>query len=188
MFRLVALLCAVMFVALLIAGEDKGQMRPGLASAVAQGEEIVVLERREVPPVVLPEPPPAKAGLSELPPPIQVQPAPAIATYTPEPETPEPAPVFTLSALPGVSAASVIEDPAAAPDPVETAAPDVWYVEASSVNVREAPSADSYVVGKLVAGEAVRVIGDPGAEWVEVAVEGDGLQGYVAGRFLTPDP
>ena len=35
-----------MFVTLLIAGEDKGQMRPGLAAAVAAGEEIVVIERR----------------------------------------------------------------------------------------------------------------------------------------------
>ena len=42
MLRLMVLLCAAIFVTLLIAGQDKGQMRPGLARAVAEGEEIVV--------------------------------------------------------------------------------------------------------------------------------------------------
>ena len=36
MFKLTALLCAAMFMALLIGGEDRGQLRPGLAKAAAQ--------------------------------------------------------------------------------------------------------------------------------------------------------
>ena len=49
MLRLTVLLCAALFVTLLIGGDDKGQMRPGLARAIAAGEEITVIERRWTP-------------------------------------------------------------------------------------------------------------------------------------------
>jgi len=186
MFRLSVLLCAAIFVTLLIAGEDKGQLRPGLAQAVATGEEIVILERRRAPelPVVEVQPAVAIASATETP---VVEPA----TYIPPPEpgadplrkvTPDP--VFTLSALPTVTA-----DPADAPvvEAAPPAAGDVWYVTANTVNVRQGPSTDTAVVEKLTRGEAVSISFEEGSEWAHVVIEGDGLEGYVALRFLSPE-
>jgi hypothetical protein len=185
MFRLSVLLCAAIFTTLLIAGEDKGQLRPGLARAVAAGEEIVIVERRRAPemPVVEVEPAVAIASVAETP---VAEPAAYVPPPAAEPVrkvTPEP--VFTLSALPGVTAdpveAPVVEAAAAAPSG------NVWYVTANSVNVREGPSTETSVVDKLVRGEAVSVSFEEGSEWAYVSIEGDGLEGYVALRFLSPD-
>jgi uncharacterized protein YgiM (DUF1202 family) len=189
MLRLTVLLCAAIFVTLLIAGEDKGQMRPGLAAAVAQGEEIVVLERRRAAPV--PEAVPAVATE-----PATAAPVVETAVFVPEaaPAEPEPVaarpvtpePVFTLSALPTVTvdAAPEEETIADAPAPVSG---DVWYVNANSVNVREGPSTETSIVDKLTRGEAVTVAFEEGSEWALVSIEGDGMEGYVALRFLTPE-
>ena len=191
MFRLTVLLCLGLFVTLLIAGEDKGQLRPGLAAAVAAGEEIVVLERRSAPAAVVraPEPEPALAGAAPV-----AKPVAETASYTPPPEpqvarkvTPEP--VFTLSALPTTTMDPAAEAPApeAAAEPAPTAlAGDVWYVIVDTVNVREGPSTDTSVVEKLTWGEAVTISFEPGSEWAHVRIEGDGLEGYVALRFLSP--
>ncbi|MEZ5798926.1 MAG: SH3 domain-containing protein [Paracoccaceae bacterium] len=176
-----------MFVTLLVAGEDDGQMRPGLARAIASGEEIVMLERRRAPPVDPAAPQPAVAAEA---------PAEAVvieqASYEPPaPVAPvrAPEPVFTLSTLPTVAMDPVQETVAAADEP-PAAAPasgDVWYVTANTVNVREGPSTDTSVVDKLRRGEAVSVSFEPGSEWALVTIEGDGLQGYVALRFLSPE-
>jgi uncharacterized protein YgiM (DUF1202 family) len=79
--------------------------------------------------------------------------------------------------------APVAEEPAAA----AAASGDIWYVTAGSVNVREGPSTDTSVVDKLTRGEAVAVSFEPGSEWALVTIEGDGTQGYVALRFLSPE-
>lgn len=186
MFRLSVLLCAAIFVTLLIAGEDKGQLRPGLAAAVAVGEEIVILERRRAPPVVrAPEAEPVLAGAAPV-----VEPAVETASYTPPPEPQAarkaaPEPVFTLSALP-TTTMDMEEIPAAEPEPA-AASGDVWYVTADTVNVRQGPSTGTSVVDKLTWGEAVTVSFEPGSEWAHVRIEGDGLEGYVALRFLSPE-
>lgn len=213
MLRYVLPLCAAMFVALLIAGEDKGQMRPGLARAVATGEEIVMVERRFSPTVVASAEPDRKIlTTDDLPPPIEIAAAPAIASVPKaEPTAPEAKPVFTLSSLPGPSgdaasieaasgaggtaSASLYADPtdggALSPEPsgygdAYGGTSDIRTVSASSVNVRLGPSTETSVVGRLSAGEAVRVLGAVDSEWVEIAIEGDGLSGYVAARFLAP--
>ena len=239
MFRLVLPLCAAMFVALLIAGRDNGQMRPGLARAVASGEEIVMIERQYSPTVVAADAPaPVKVSATDLPPPVEIRDAPAVASVPREETLPAelaPKPVFTLSALSGLNgdqaslenatdpaaedtapAASeslyadpsdggaLSPDPSAAYDSPSYDSPsydspsydglsndgpamngDIRTVSASSVNVRLGPSTDSSVVGRLSEGEAVRVIGAFDSEWVEVAIEGDGISGYVASRFLS---
>ena len=213
MFRLVLPLCAAMFVALLIAGRDNGQMRPGLARAVASGEEIVMIERQYSPTVVAADAPaPVKVSATDLPPPVEIRDAPAVASVPREETRPAelaPKPVFTLSALSGLNGdqASLenVTDPAAqdaaraaseslyadpsdggalASDPAYSG--DVRTVSASSVNVRLGPSTDTSVVGRLAQGEAVRVLGAVDSEWVEVVIEGDGISGYVAARFLSP--
>ena len=187
MFRLLVPLCAAIFVTLLIAGEDKGQLRPGLAAAVADGEGIVVLERRRAPEVVVAaeavEAEPAGAA------PV-VEPVVETASYTPpaEPEAARavrPEPVFTLSALP-TTTMDMEEIPAAEPAPAP-ASGDVWYVTANAVNVREGPSTGAAVVDRLTRGEAVAVSFEPGSEWAHVRIEGDGLEGWVALRFLSPE-
>ncbi|NPD17761.1 SH3 domain-containing protein [Xinfangfangia sp. D13-10-4-6] len=63
---------------------------------------------------------------------------------------------------------------------------DIRTVSASSVNVRLGPSTETSVVGRLTEGEAVRVLGAVDSDWVEIAIEGDGVSGYIASRFLAP--
>ncbi|MGA0540304.1 SH3 domain-containing protein [Neotabrizicola sp. VNH66] len=195
MLRLVVLLGAVMFVTLLIAGEDRGQMRPGLAAAVAGGGEVVVLSRPAATapalPVVEIAPAPQIASVT----PAKVVPAVAEVAPAPQPvaeRTRRAEPVFTLSALPSIGGdqvsvdeASYAVDEAAAHD-APAAAGDIYVVTASSVNVRLGPSTYDGVVGKLWGGEEVRLLSPIDAEWVEVVIEGDGLRGYVASRFLVP--
>lgn len=214
MLRYVLPLSAAMFVTLLVAGEDKGQMRPGLARAVATGEEIVVVTRTFSPTVtVAPQPERVQLSAIDLPPPVELAAAPVIASLPKgEPAAPAPKPIFTLSSLPDPSGdqatiagaqepatsrmaeTSLYADPtdggALSPDPSagydsQEMGGDIRTVTASSVNVRFSPSTESSVVGRLAEGEAIRVIGAVDSEWVEVAIEGDGIYGYVASRFLS---
>ena len=191
MFRLSVLLCATIFVTLLVAGRDNGQMRPGLAAAVAAGEEIVVIERREAPPVSRLASEPAQIVAAAVGPVAAPEPdlAPVVqASYTPEAPAPReaaPAPVFTLSALPATVMEPASTEQAAAEDAavIEGA---VWYVISSRVNVRQEPNTESAVVDRLVRGEAVTVNFTEGSEWAQVRIEGDGLEGFVALRLLSP--
>jgi hypothetical protein len=190
MFRLSVLLCATIFVTLLVAGRDNGQMRPGLAAAIAAGEEIVVIERHEAEvTTVAPASEPVQIVAAAVGPVAAPEAAPVVqASYTPEaPAVQEdaPAPVFTLSALP----TTVMEPAAAEPETARDAVPadgSVWYVTSSRVNVRQEPTTESAVVDRLTRGEAVTVNFTEGSEWAQVRIEGDGLEGYVALRLLSP--
>ena len=220
MLRPTLLLSATLFAVLLIAGRDHGQLRPGLAAAEADGQPIIALSRSFSPPVaVTTDAPPARATLSDLPPPVEMIAAPTIGTLPPagtEPAAETPKPVFTLSALPGLSTQAQAEgniDPSAenagVSEPSLYADPsdggrlasgtqlqslddamgtggNLRVVQASSANVRLAPSTDSEVVGRLYGGEVVQVIGTTDSEWVEVSIEGDGIHGFVAARLLLP--
>jgi hypothetical protein len=189
MLRLTLLLCAVMFGALLIAGEDRGQLRPGLAKAAEEGRypapEPAVVATAEVEPAA-----PAPASEPAAKPRREV----VAASYTPEkPETEEPARptvvadrVFTLSTL-----QTRVEDETAAADPsaeapaVAEGEGTIWYVVADSVNVRSGPSTDTDVVGKLSSGEATLVVWQENDEWARIVIQGDGVEGFVATRFLS---
>lgn len=185
MLRLSVLLCAGLFVALLIAGEDHGQMRPRLAAAMAEGQDIVVLDRSLSAPVVLAAAPKVdKTAAPDLPPVKVVTAAFTPAAPAPAPKPTTPAPVFTLSALPTLGG-----DQAALPEsetPVAVEGGQLWYVDATAINVRQDPTTGGAIVDQLARGEAVTVIGDAGADWVEILVQGDGVSGFVARRFLTP--
>lgn len=66
-----------------------------------------------------------------------------------------------------------------------TAAPlsdDVRIVTAEALNIRDRPSSSSNVLGKLVAGDAVTVIGQE-RTWLEV-VTSDGTSGWISGKFV----
>ena len=186
MLRLTLVLCAGMFAALLIAGADRGQLRPGLAKAVAEGRltpDLVAVKSPEV------APEPERVVMAEAAPAPKPKPAVVAASYTPVTEAPPPPrevvqaleePVFTLSALPTEPI------PAAEPQPEAAASGKIYYVTADSVNVRQGPSTDTAVLGKLASGEAALVVQDVGGEWARIVIEGDGIEGYVALRFLSP--
>lgn len=175
-------------------------MRPGLAAALAEGEEIRVITRHFSDSVA-----PAAAVAEEPAPVVELAAAPAPAAaadpviveaaYTPEASPPAaparrviPEPVFTLSALPSLGGDEARLADEAAQDTAAAAGAEegmVWYVTAGSVNVRQGPSTDTSVVGKLSSGEAVTVVASVDADWVQIVIEGDGVEGYVAARFLS---
>ena len=57
-------------------------------------------------------------------------------------------------------------------------------VSANRVNVRAGPSTGYDVVGQVLKADIVRVVSNPYSEWVKILVEGDGVEGYMAARFL----
>ncbi|TAG23962.1 MAG: SH3 domain-containing protein, partial [Rhodobacterales bacterium] len=178
MLRLTLFLCATMIGALLLLGEDRGQLRPGLAKAAAEGPAVEVAVVEATPTITAMTPAPA--------PQPTVNPAPAEAA----PATPyvEPVrevvqaveePVFTLSALgnelvPGEAGTDVATDPPASP--AEVAADGIWYVNATSVNVRAEPSTEAEVLGKLTSGEAALMVASVDGEWARIVIQGDGLE------------
>jgi hypothetical protein len=78
---------------------------------------------------------------------------------------------------------SAVEPPTGA----ETA-PTLQYVMANTVNVRTGPSADTKSLAKLDRGEAVMVLPSDTPGWSMIRIEGDGLEGYIASRFLGDPP
>jgi hypothetical protein len=231
MLRLTLLLCIGMYAALMTLGEDRGQLRPGLAKAVAEGRlamgrdglELALAEPAPVAepapepepvPVALPEPEPVPEPVPEPLPETILASAPAVLPPVAEPLAPEADPlpdiaagrnvvmvledpVFSLSTLgnelvPGENGAA-LTDPA--PEPVaetetetetETATGDIWYVTASAVNVRAAPSTEAAILDKLSTGEATLMLEQVDADWARIVIQGDGVEGYVAIRYLAP--
>ena len=179
-----------MFAALLIAGADRGQLRPGLAKAVAEGRltpDLVAVAKPEAKPeperVVMVDAPVAKPVVAPVPEVVTAS-FTAVEEVAPPREVVQAVaePVFTLSSLP---TEAMPDAPAATPQPETTAGGTVYYVIADSVNVRQDPSTDSAVLGKLVTGEAALVVQDVDGEWAKIVIEGDGIEGYVASRFLS---
>ncbi len=190
MLRLTFLLCSGLFLALLIGGRDFGQLRPGLARAEAEAKAApVTAEVPGVETVALVSDAPAAAPVvvaAVVPEPVvqtvPVVPIRVLAQVVPEPVQAEPeSTVFTLSnyADPVPEAASV-----AAEQPAEG---EIWYVAGNSLNVRSGPSTNNDVVGKLTRGEATLVVWREGEDWARIRIEGDGIEGYVAMRFLSPN-
>ena len=89
------------------------------------------------------------------------------------------------AAAPGPLPAS---DPAVEPPADAGAAPALRYVVANTVNVRTGPSADTESLTKLSRGEAVLVLPSDTPGWSMIRIEGDGLEGYIASRFLGDPP
>jgi len=212
MFRLTLLLSVAMIFALFTLGEDNGQLRPGLEQAAAEGrlEEVWAAARAKEEAAAKPAAMPVIAEVVPKPAPV-VTAAPAIAIAEPiQPDTVvEPVretvqvveePIFTLSAfgnesVPGEDAAgtgtlaeAVPEPLSDAPLPELSAAGDgtIWYVTAESVNVRATPSTDAEILGKLELGEATLMVQQVDADWARIVIEGDGVEGFVAIRFLSP--
>lgn len=207
MLRLTLLLTAGIYVTLLLAGEDYGQKRPGLlraeaearlaaptASASLPASEAAAPEasvaRGALAPVAPTPEPPAQVVTAAYEPaaPLDAAPAPAVASTVPGAGTP--APIFTLSTLPSIGSDRAEPAPelvAEGPAPAASAEEgQIWYVAARSANVRQGPSTATGVVGRLQNGEAVTVVGMEAGDWAHIRIEGDGLEGYIAARLLTP--
>ncbi|MCR8726520.1 SH3 domain-containing protein [Frigidibacter sp. ROC022] len=158
--------------------------------------------------IAAPEPAPAEAADPQEAPDVDVAQG-GTAPVTPEPAqaaepvVPEPAAVVA-AVEPEVSEPPAVEapDPVVAELPVESSDPpvdlpsvadeiqaalaesQVWYVTGNVVNVRSGPSTSYEVVGKVTYGEATEILSDPSDDWVKIRIQGDGVEGYMARRFL----
>ncbi|MBV1903441.1 MAG: SH3 domain-containing protein [Marinosulfonomonas sp.] len=60
----------------------------------------------------------------------------------------------------------------------------IRFVTSKRVNVRAGPSTQFEVVDQVLFADAVEIVGDPTGEWVHIRIQGDGVDGYMASRFL----
>lgn len=211
MLRLTILLIVAMGFALETLGQDNGQLRPGLAKAAAEGRldevwaearakeaaadktaEGAFVDVAEAAPEPEPQPAlaPAPALAEAIEPDLVVEPVREVVQAVEDP-------VFTLESfgnepVPGEAEARAGVEPEAAVQPEvqpDTMAEDqgqVWYVKADSVNVRAEPSTEAEILGKLGNGEALLLVASVDNEWAKIVIQGDGIEGYVATRFLSP--
>jgi hypothetical protein len=169
MFRLLFLLSTSMFLVMLIAGEDRGQLRHGLIAAAPEQPPAAVAELAPQAPATTAQTDVNLASFVPLSPPV---PEPAIQRSTP---APEPAAEPVLAALP---------EPEAQVAPEPTPLP-LLFVNSNAINVREGPSTNYAVVGRLTRNESVLAIEPAQDGWVRIRIEGDGVEGFVAARLLT---
>lgn len=194
MLRMTLILCVGMYAALMIAGVDRGQLRPGLADAAAQAdlagtsgvtdsdsEQIVAVE-----PVVPAPVETAAAPVAEVAVPVVEETA--VAEVAPEPYVEPARTVVAAVEEPVFSLASVGNEPVpAAPEVPDGGEGTIWYVNASSVNVRAEPSTEAEVVGRLGSGEATLMVQAVDSEWARIVIQGDGVEGFVALRYLSAE-
>lgn len=195
MLRMTLILCIGMYAALMIAGVDRGQLRPGLANAAAKatvaanndvgGTDSVQVAAVE--PVVEPI---ESAAPSAPVAPVAEETVVAVAAPEPEPYV-EPArtvvteveePIFSLAAIGNESVPST-----PAPEVADGGEGTIWYVTASSVNVRAEPSTDAEIVGRLGSGEATLMVQAVDSDWARIVIQGDGVEGFVAIRYLSAE-
>ncbi len=166
MFKLIALLCAAMFTVLLIAGEDRGQLRPGLANAPLVTARARAGTRAGTT---------GRAGRGTRRDtrrgPCRGRPRQRTRDRghrhnARKPKQPLPKPCSRWPTIPQKRRLRWWHR--TSPEP----AGDVAYVDARSVNVREGPGTGNPVLTRLTRGEAVTIVS---TEW-------HGLGAYPAGR------
>jgi uncharacterized protein YgiM (DUF1202 family) len=204
MLRMTLILCIGMYAALMIAGVDRGQLRPGLADAAAKaartgtsdvtsGDSVEVAVAEPVAakssdiaaaaPVVVAAPVVAETVVAEAAPAAEplVEPARTIVTEVAEP-------IFSLASVGNEAVpTAAAEAPAAAPEVPDGGEGTIWYVTASSVNVRSEPSTEAEIVGRLGSGEATLMVQAVDDEWARIVIQGDGVEGFVAMRYLSAE-
>jgi hypothetical protein len=198
MLRLTVLLLAGIGVAMLIAGRGLspeetaalGNKRPaavGRASVAAVQVPEVPLRPAPAAEVATVAPPAAAAGQAASPDAVADAVRLALAqdlTETPASGSPAGESPVDLAAITPPAPEAVL--PPSVADEIETALAEsqVWYVTGKVVNVREGPDTSFPVVGKVVYGEATEILSDPSDDWVRIRIQGDGIEGYMARRFL----
>lgn len=203
MIRLLLLLCATIFVVLLVGGRDQGQVRYGLIPGkIAPLRPEKSLASAEVVEVAATESSTAKASssmdiveteLAENPAPSAdpVDETALITTTSFDLDADANTQAGLTLALPLVEAGAeeaiaTVAEPVA--ETLPEAVPEVQYVVGTSVNVRQGPSAETESLAKLARGEAVSVSPSDTPGWSKITIEGDGVEGYVASRFLSGTP
>lgn len=176
MFKLTLVLCATLFLVMLIGGDNGGQLRPGLAAAtVASVPEPTPVVAEVADPVI--EEQPALADQAPATTPVVMAAPTAAPVVSDQPEAE--AEVFSLATF---------ADPATAPTETPatptSAGGDLAVVSARAVNVRSGPGTDFDILTRLGQGEAVTRIGDAGNGWALIRIEGDGVEGYVSTDYL----
>jgi mRNA-degrading endonuclease toxin of MazEF toxin-antitoxin module len=175
MFKLTALLCAAMFAVFLIAGEDRGQLRPGLANAgLVVADTPAPVAEEPAPIEVAAEP---SADVAPVDTPVTVE-----QVTTPETAAEIADTVFSL--------ANYGDNPPA--DQSATASSDnvgdIGYVDAEQVNVREGPGTENPVLTRLNRGEAVTIVSTDASGWARIRIEGDGIEGFISMDYLSATP
>lgn len=55
------------------------------------------------------------------------------------------------------------------------------------MNVRAGPSTDAEIVGRLGSGEATLMVQVVDDAWARIVIQGDGVEGFVALRYLSAE-
>ena len=181
MIRLVLLLCGGLYVTAMVLGADHGQKRYGLMLADSQPAAVVQ---------------PDGAGQKTVF--VPAQPVMRAAAVTPEPVVaPETGPVQTATAQtdpaqlapvqPALQTVALNTTPDALPSP-QIQGGLLYTVAAVQANVRGGPGRTFAVLDSLKRGEQVLLIleAQPLEGWSRVRIEGDGVEGYVSTKLLTP--
>lgn len=185
MIRLVLLLCGGLYVAAMVLGVDHGQKRHGLTPADSAPAALVEADVTNQKAVFVPAQPVMQAATV----------APDLSSpdlLVPEPLAPETvAPATVAEAPTSTQTEFQTEVLNTAPEPLP--APEVsggllYTVAAVQANVRGGPGRTFAVLDSLHRGEQVLVIleDQPLEGWTRVRIEGDGVEGYVSTRLLTP--
>lgn len=162
MIRSIVCLCLALYACLAFLGADHGQKRMGLTGAYQAHALAAATAEGALPVAPAPKAPSVKAAAA-----IPAAPVAAAA--------PTPAITATLSAA----------TRAAAPAHAEVSLADIRRVLVKSVNIRRGPSVDEKVLDRLGRDEEVLVVGEAGDGWLHVRIEGDGIDGFVLGEFLS---
>lgn len=171
MFKWLILLGVGLYGALLIGGEDRGQLRAGLreqpAPAAADAAETVEASTATADPEPLSQAP--DAAVAQLLPqqPIRILPP-------PEPVA-QPQPVTVSLELPAEEDSGEVLPPNT----------QLRWVSVDRANVRNGPSRNASVSGRVEGGEAVLVLWVEESGWARIRVEGDGVDGFVHSSLLT---
>ncbi len=187
MFKLVALLCGTIFVTfLVIGGREDGPVRYGLVPGKMASLVYVDPGARAVVAVAVAEPAetprvPAQsvvAGQSGV----------VEAAFVEPDAAPQSGLTLALPLVTPSAAALVVKETLAPARAAVAVEPLVQYVVGSSVNVRLGPSADTEALTRLARGEAVLVLPSDTPGWSMIRIEGDGVEGFIASRFLGDSP
>lgn len=185
MIRLTILLCAVLYVGMVLVPE-LSTPGPGVAGRAGFDPTSVSGEPAPVPqqvPTTAPTRSPAAPVTITLPTgevlevaavlrPSQVQAEVVRLNAPPAPPAPEPA------AQGGVA---VQDTPTGSEEVV------LLYVTGSRVNLRAGPSTGNEIIAALGFGAQVELLSDPGNGWLEIRETEGGRVGFMSGRFLSPD-
>lgn len=171
MGKLLVTTLAGIYVAMMIGGRDL----PGQDTATANAEAAPQVAQASSAPLYSPAKITASANAAPM-----VQKAALVAPA----EAPVVKPINRPVRMPGpaLKPSPEYRDTQAAP---EVAGGALWKVSANSLNVRSGPSTGASAIDRITRGEEVLVIAERDG-WAHVTIEGDGVDGWVAKRYLSP--